>query len=105
MDTDAIGLPGAQRVALLRVLDLDYFGAEIGELQAYHIARYEPRHVDDPYPSSGHAARGSKDFSAMLISSTAPGRLPERINVVGLAFGHAAARLAQACDTTGRKSD
>ena len=50
MDTDAIGLPDPQRVALLRVLDLDYFGAEIGELQAYHIARYEPRHVDDPYP-------------------------------------------------------
>jgi len=39
MDADPIGLPGAQRVALLRVLDLDHLGAKIGELQAGHVAR------------------------------------------------------------------
>src|SRR5215471_6678483 len=50
MDADAVGLPGAQRVAALGVLDLDHLGAEIGELQADHIARYEARHVDDPHP-------------------------------------------------------
>ena len=56
-------------------------------------------------PSSGQAARGSKDFSAMLIGTTAPARLPKRIDVAGLAFGHAAARLAQAYDTDGCNSD
>src|SRR5215470_11402902 len=49
MDADAIGLPSAERVALFRVLDLDHLGAEIGELQADHVARDEPRHVDDPH--------------------------------------------------------
>ena len=47
---DAVGLPRAQRVAALRVLDLQHFGAEIGELQAHHIAGDEARHVDHPHP-------------------------------------------------------
>ena len=38
VDADTVGLPGAQRVALLRVLDLDHLGAEIGELEADHVA-------------------------------------------------------------------
>ncbi len=50
VDADPVGLPGAQRVAPFRVLDLDHLGAEIGELQADHVARHEPRHVDDPHP-------------------------------------------------------
>src|SRR5215472_16534951 len=50
MDADAVGLPGAQRVAARGVLDLDHLGAEIGELQADHISRDEARHVDDPHP-------------------------------------------------------
>src|SRR5215471_11665395 len=50
MDADAVGLPGAQRVAALGILDLDHLGAEIGELQADHIARDETRNVDDPHP-------------------------------------------------------
>ena len=50
MDADALGLPGAQRVALLRVLDLQDLGAEIGELRGYRVAGDEPRQVDDPHP-------------------------------------------------------
>src|SRR5437899_2821915 len=48
MNTDAPGLPGAQRVALDRVLDLDHLGAEIGELRRHGIAGDEPRQIDDP---------------------------------------------------------
>jgi hypothetical protein len=62
MDADAVGLPGAQRVALLRVLDLDHLGAEIGELQADHIARDEPRHVDDPHPVERTRCAGLEGF-------------------------------------------
>src|SRR5208283_3600064 len=57
----------ARSGSFLRVLDLDDLGAEIGELEADHVSREETRHVDDPPPSSGHAAPGSKNFSAMLI--------------------------------------
>jgi len=38
MHADPVGLPSAQRVALLRVLDFDHLGAEIGELEADHVA-------------------------------------------------------------------
>ena len=38
MDADAVGLPGAQRIALLGVLDLQHLGAEIGELRGHRIA-------------------------------------------------------------------
>ena len=48
MNADALGLPGAQRVALYRVLDLHDLGAEIGELRRYRIAGNEARQVDDP---------------------------------------------------------
>src|SRR6266436_2401474 len=47
MDADPLALPSAQRIAPLRILDLDYFGAKIGELEADHVARDEARHVDD----------------------------------------------------------
>ena len=50
MDADAVGLPGAQRIAALRVLDLDHLRPEIGKLQTDHVAGDETRHVDDPYP-------------------------------------------------------
>jgi hypothetical protein len=50
MDADTIGLPGAQRIALFWVLDLDHLGAKISELQADHVARDEPRHINDPHP-------------------------------------------------------
>jgi hypothetical protein len=105
MDADALGLPGAQRVALLRVLDLNHLGAEIAELEADHIARYEPRHLDYPHPVERPGCVRSKDFPAMLSGMTAPARLPKRIDVVGLAFGHAATRLAQACDDADCNSD
>ena len=49
MHADPVGLPGAQRVAALRILDLHDLGPEIGELQADHIAGDEARHVDDPH--------------------------------------------------------
>src|SRR5207248_11366469 len=47
VNADAFCLPGAQRVALLRVLDLQDLGAEIGELRGYRVAGDEPRQVDD----------------------------------------------------------
>ena len=62
MDADAVGLPGAQRVAFLRVFDLDDLGAEIGELQADHVARYEARHVDDPHPVERTRRPGLEGF-------------------------------------------
>jgi hypothetical protein len=46
MHADAVGLPGAQRVAAFRVLDLQHLRAEIGELETDHVAGNEPRHVD-----------------------------------------------------------
>src|SRR5947208_14036372 len=50
MHADPVGLPSAQRVAALRILELQHFRAEIGELQAHHVAGDEARHVDDPHP-------------------------------------------------------
>jgi hypothetical protein len=47
MDADASALPGAQRIAPLRILDPDHLGAEIGELKTDHVARDQTRHVDD----------------------------------------------------------
>ena len=47
MDADPLALPGAQRIAPLRILDLDHLGAKIGELEADHVARDQARHVDD----------------------------------------------------------
>src|SRR5690349_8182223 len=46
MDRGALDPPVAQRVAALRVLDLDDLGAVIGELQAQHVAGDEARQVD-----------------------------------------------------------
>src|SRR5205823_2283268 len=48
MDADALALPGAQRVALRRVFDLQDLGAEIGELRRDRVAGNQPRQVDDP---------------------------------------------------------
>jgi hypothetical protein len=47
MDAHTFTLPGAQRIASLGVLDLDYLGAKIGELEADHVARDQARYVDD----------------------------------------------------------
>src|SRR6266566_2318063 len=49
MHADAVRLPGAQRVAALRVLEFHDLGPEIGKLEADHIAGNEARHVDDPH--------------------------------------------------------
>ena len=47
---DALGLPGAQRVAGRR-LDLDDLGAEVAEHLRQHVAREQPRHVEHAQPS------------------------------------------------------
>ncbi len=67
MDADAVGLPGAQRVALDRVLDLQDFGAEIGELRGDRVAGDKPRQIDDPDPVERAGASGANDFCGRLI--------------------------------------
>ena len=48
VDADPAALPGAQRIALYRVLDLDDLRPEIGELRGHRVAGDEPRQIDDP---------------------------------------------------------
>ena len=62
VDADPVGLPGAQRVAALRVLDLDDLRAEIGELETDHIAGNEPRQIDDAYAVERTRRLGLKGF-------------------------------------------
>ena len=45
-----------------RCVDFDHLGAEIGELQADHVARHQPRHVDDPHPVERTRCRWFKSF-------------------------------------------
>ncbi len=78
---DPVGLPGAQRVAALRILDLQHLRAEIGELQAHHVAGDQARHVDHPHPVEradrsrlerffGHAHRRGPMLKAAGAAST-----------------------------------
>jgi hypothetical protein len=46
VSADPVDLPVAQRVALAGILDLDHLGAEVGELQAQHVAGHQPRQVE-----------------------------------------------------------
>ena len=62
MDADAARLPGAQRVALAGVLDLDDLGTEIGKLRRDRIAGHETRHVDDPDAVERTGGIGFKGF-------------------------------------------
>ena len=48
VDADPAALPGAQRIAFYRVLDLDDLRPEIGELRGHRVAGDEPRQIDDP---------------------------------------------------------
>src|SRR5262249_5385227 len=64
---DTLDAPIAQRIALLRILDLDDLGAEIGELQAQHVAGDEPRQVDDPDPVERPQGIGRKSFHYRVL--------------------------------------
>ena len=68
MDADPVALPGAQRVALLRVLDLDDLGAEIGELRGHRVAGDQPRQVDDP---DAVERTGARDRTILRAGSSA----------------------------------
>src|SRR5712691_3409180 len=48
MHADAVHAPIAQRIAFGRILDLHDFGPEVGELQAQHVAGYQPRQIEHP---------------------------------------------------------
>ena len=63
VDADPVRLPGAQRVALAGILDLDDLGAEIGELRRDRVAGDEPRHVDDPDAVERAGGIGLERFS------------------------------------------
>ncbi len=62
VDADAARLPGSQRIALVRILDLDDLGTEIGKLQAQHIAGNEARNIDDPYSVERTGGPGLEGF-------------------------------------------
>jgi hypothetical protein len=80
MDADAVRLPGAQRVAPLRVLDLDHLGAEIGQLQADHVAGNQPRQVDDPDPvERAGRLRGERRFGKAHRRVSGAAQAPEHL--------------------------
>ena len=62
----ALDPPGAQRIADLRVLDLDDLGALIGKLQADHVAGDEARQVHDP--DAIQRGRGGRDRIRYAVS-------------------------------------
>ncbi len=78
MDADAAALPGAQRIALDRVFDLQHLGAEIGEVRGNRVAGDQPRQVDDPHAiERTAAAAGSNDFSGGLIGAVGSSAIGE----------------------------
>ena len=50
-------MPGTQRVALLRVLDLQHLRAEIGQGKRHHVARHEAAQVQHANPVEGTTRR------------------------------------------------
>jgi hypothetical protein len=64
--------PLAQRIAAIRAFDLDHLGAEIGQLQAQHVAGDEPREIEHAHAVERTFCLRAKGPHAHRLVTSAP---------------------------------